>query len=815
MNIPTAMKAKLSPGEKIIHVQEGGFQYSGISIVGTHTLCITNLGIVMAHDTGGMFGTERLMEMAVNDSGLEVIYCSYAYSSSARIRSIQVSPFQVSLDLPLKKLEECLNEMPERCFRFTETVKGAYILYTEIPPRNARSKFLIVFKKDGVELKDEAFGQKTEIPYSRMSAIESLGRHSLRLEGTFEIDGKTLSSMEWFVPDLKAVEWLKQLQRLKPQLSDLTGEYVQAAEVTVDWIEEGIKRQTKMSLVKKSSGSWIIADEANWKIIEEFSQRVDKLYYDKSGHTVILKKPESVYVLNFRKSDDPLFKPQAWHEQRRILHESMGQLNGEYGTSTFKNTKVRLLNEPHQSFALLDWDTLSVLASRDQKTDIIESGSDMFILSENEVAVVSWEDENWKNAFEEKRRILFKDSKLGLTALNEPFRMHQSPKKLEFRQSDEKIAASFDTADIRDISILELVDPQTGRVQVGISTAGTAEPFVVSIGAEEVPGLIERTYRFGKTALVQQMSSSRLYLSWTRQMNDFALYHLFGQLYALQAGVEEIRQAFTDTKERNLALLNFMYYAIQNQKRRVDQVSIYLPAMLEHSSNKLVEASGQTHDEEPFRMMQYGFIGVGNRIKQSLTELDSALSPVYSLIVERPDISETIKSKTKRGYMQAAATAGAGLAITALSGGLALPLLLGGAFMGANSYSSSKDAHHKMELDAKHDADRLDFYMRKALDSLDHFMTTLAPFYISEVNRSMLGSFKQLAPVYKAALADSTASTQLFSEIGNLYTFKQLPIDESVTMKRAALVQEIHESSQLAQQFVQNFQNEVKFHVPK
>jgi hypothetical protein len=141
--------------------------------------------------------------------------------------------------------------------------------------------------------------------------------------------------------------------------------------------------------------------------------------------------------------------------------------------------------------------------------------------------------------------------------------------------------------------------------------------------------------------------------------------------------------------------------------------------------------------------------------------------------------------------------------------------LLPGMFMGVGTYFLSQDMKKQEEMRIENENYRLDFYVTKALESFEHMMQTLIPYYVSEVNRGFVQCFQQLAISYKPVINLPAVKQELFKQISEYYTFKQLPIDNSVITKKKELIEKVQDTPLLANNYINLLKQEVHFNVPE
>jgi hypothetical protein len=150
-----------------------------------------------------------------------------------------------------------------------------------------------------------------------------------------------------------------------------------------------------------------------------------------------------------------------------------------------------------------------------------------------------------------------------------------------------------------------------------------------------------------------------------------------------------------------------------------------------------------------------------------------------------------------------------------IAGAFFPPLLVGAALTGFNTYFTKQDAEEQKKIREQNENYRLDFYVEKIMDSFNHFIETLLPYYVSEVNTATFQTYKQIHTQFQPVLDSNKTREYLFDRITQLYTYKQLPIDESVTMTKRELVDRTNDSLNSANARLNHFKLEVESVVPK
>ncbi|MFB9324978.1 hypothetical protein ACFFSY_03465 [Paenibacillus aurantiacus] len=833
--IPQKIRDCYNSGETDVYNRQKGFDYSGMSQLGTHTLVITNYGRVIAYDTGGIFGTERVMHFDAKSTKLLISFSG----STVYVKSSATYPFKLDFTLNSWDFIDLFPNIPYECFDFPSDAKE---LISTLISYQGQSKTHMSLKLAAkfIEIihQDDFVTNTFTVPLHRIETWEASGAHSLTLKGHFDIQNESISSIQLFIPQKEKLQSVKTLLQDAPRLSQLVGPFksiypityrfggsdskvelsnkaATAAAIILGVVNSFMSNKTA-SLVYHDHGVVSFLDEDNWKVLHQFSLQNDEWYYDKKENRTIIVHNNKAFVVNMQRPDAIAFAKATWGSSCGVCVPQTGYLYGVYQQNRYTKDEVSMLVQSSNQIRLLHWKELQLSAPLFlQSCDIVGYQHRMFIFEDSSISMITWPDKKWAAYVNPKTPNNLDDVSFGITSMEHPFFIEQTMRGIQLRQSPDTVLHDFEYHAISDISIAEpegdsFLVPCNISAREGANGSGTNR---FMLPAAEVHKIIYATYYHAKAPLIERTEAKQIYLSWTRQVNDFALFHLFGQLLAIQAGIREIHDNVSDRDQRNHRLINFMYYAIQNQKRRLDQVSIYLPAMLDRNVKDIFEPSGNKHDEELFRQLQRGFMNVSVQIKSALNEVESALSAVSSTIIPKGDMDEIIADRAKRGYTQAAATTGVGLAIALSTGGLAIPFLLGGAFLGFNTAQTSKEAKRLEQMKTEMENHRLDFYMTKALDTFDHLMLTLLPYYVAEVNRHMVNCFERLAGEYRAAWKSPVVIENMFREITQLYTYKQLPIDATVVLRKKELMDTVQKAVYLSEQHIQFFQQEVNVHV--
>jgi hypothetical protein len=299
-----------------------------------------------------------------------------------------------------------------------------------------------------------------------------------------------------------------------------------------------------------------------------------------------------------------------------------------------------------------------------------------------------------------------------------------------------------------------------------------------------IPVLVSTTFKEKKYPLLHSAKLTDLYSSWGRQLNDFMLYHLFGQLIILNKGIKEIQEKDNlSAQKKNEQILNFMYYAIREQKHTLERVAITFPqTVLEEERSFLF-----LNREADYEQFQAKLLAISNQVHRSLTEIESSLNPVSFAIIPRKSLEVHIEKKEKRSYWGAAILTGLGV----VTGGIGL--VAAGGILALNSYFGKKEKQEVHQYREENDQYKIEFHISKALDSFDHLMMTMLPYYVSQTSKAYYSVAKANSKLLAHQNGQEINKTKnaIFERLVNLHTAKQLPLEQGNLLNSEAVIKEL------------------------
>lgn len=409
----------------------------------------------------------------------------------------------------------------------------------------------------------------------------------------------------------------------------------------------------------------------------------------------------------------------------------------------------------------------------------------LFIIESEEIFLVNLGNE-YKNTLKLKGQLkLTKDlHRFGYTEEGQPVILHISTDGITFKQSTNRINLSLKNNQIKDIFIKEFMT-ESQFTKVSISTMDDLD-YIFYLFGKSTNELIKETFKNSKLKLYDSYNAKQLFTSWARQVNDILSYYYFGSLFFVKKEIDVLlsKNETILGDEDKLKIANILYYEVQNHKKQLETIAIYLPKLLEANERDLMGKLGKNIDSLSFKTLQKQLLAIAGQLQRSLNDIERALAQIPYAIY--PD-TNTRNATTSSRYRQASTMGVIGFAGTLATGAIALPFMLGSAVNAWNTFKLDKE----LEGIEKR---KINIYVYQAIDSLEHLMKVMIPYYVDEVNQSLFYMFKQIGQTYKAFPDSDEIKKELLERISDLYTTKQLPISNSILKPKKHLIEQIHAS---------------------
>ena len=466
-----------------------------------------------------------------------------------------------------------------------------------------------------------------------------------------------------------------------------------------------------------------------------------------------------------------------------------GEIGGEY---YFKEDAM--ISVQNDLVVLINYNTLQPLGGFKIDTmNFFQEKDKLFFTTDRLIMFLELHEESNLNLSRGKE--IKADSKLsiGYDIEGHPFLVSIEDERLILRQSNKRVLESIKVYDITNIVVEEFYNRESTFVKVSVRQRNN-EKKELFISETYAPQLIKLVYKSSKIKHYEYSNVQRLFTSWGRQVNDILNYFYFGSLFILR---DELREIITnkqemETVEGKAKAVNILYYAIQDQKKQLEVVSVYFPKLLEKQERELMVKVGGAINDKPFKSLQKQLLSVTIQIRNSLSEIDRTLEQISYILKPNIAVKGPITG-SKNSKLES--IAGVGVTEGTLTESLASPELVAAVKDFWSSYKVDKALE---EIEQR----KLDIYIYQVFHSFEHLMEVMLPYYINEVNELTYNIFRIISKNYSNLLSSQVVKLRLFERICDLYTFKRLPVSEYMVKPKSKIIEEIHSAISQSDLFV-------------
>jgi hypothetical protein len=793
-----AISSNFYTGEYSVFDAGDIFNFPNKSIVGTKSFCITNQGRVFAHDTGGLFGEIQLKTY----SNIIIVTLE---KNTISLSSIAGESFTFRTELSSHSFIQIYEKVPSNKFLFIFSEKTNCI-YQYSDENNINHTLIdeLILENDKLKFRQG----NIEIPFYRVRNIERKGLF-IEITGVFHVGDMILRSLKLFLFDEGIINRLIEKFTTHPTIFQMIGDVSDIYTTTLEANISGQQhRNQKIALCFDSAHIYLI-NEMKAQLIFKLDRATTKIHFSKLDQKLAFGKDQSIYILEVSQDKLEEYITNYLSKNSSFFRYHIGHLNGTLLGEKWLKEEVSLISEG-TTLTLVTSQGLKLLPFNLNDYGLLLDRNNLIIHHEQEIALLQLNEEKLielKQTGKENNRII------GYTPNYEPYLISQDEERILFKQHPDK-SFHFHNEDIINISISKYGEEDSIFSEITIKIKNDPQDLIVYVPNNMIKDFIHKTYYYSKQKALEVVTAEQLFLSYSRQVNDYILYQYFGQIFAMHRGLQEILESDINPDIKNGKIINYLFYSIQALKKHFDTISIYLPSVLEREMQGII-GNQDPSASLPYKNLQRGLMGITGQINRSLNEIEGSVSAVSFVLIPREDYSQLIKDKTNRDIAFSTTLVGLGAA-SILVAPVAVPaLLLGGIFSAVNTFFRQEDSKKQEELRKRNEDNRLDFFVGKALDSMEHLIQTLLPFYISETNHSIYQTFNQVSQEKRQFLQSREVKENLFQKISQYYTYKQLPIDDSVLVRKGELVELTHTCVNRSELFIEQFQQEVTDHVPK
>ncbi|WP_404429593.1 hypothetical protein [Sutcliffiella horikoshii] len=788
---------KLSDNTTSITIKDG-------SQLGTYTLMFTSQGRIVAHDTGGIFGEEKTIAYPVKGSK---VYAEIT-EKGIKLQSGYHGRLSFTVIVNLEAFLVISRIIGEEYFIFDQKDKclvGENLAYT--------TSYYITTHTNHLELRQDGSLDITKIEYSRIISIEQDSDGVIRMATDIILPGLgKLNKLCLFLPYEQQRQKLLQSVKRQPNIGSLLK---QGERAVAGRLEGGIGRNSLVTydvfIVDNLQSIKLIRRDNLTAILERKKQDVD-LFYNKNQQYIVMRlgdtflyiypeptegtkgdyyrelsKESSALLSNL---NNPLMDPNTKvllnHINEKVYYEKAAEWRGNLLGKPLDHQIDLAFTRDHLYF--LSSETKELLYSKPIKElKIYKQNQHLFLLQEDGLAFLKSSNIQILKMFVHTDEATLPN--VWLDQNENPYYYHSDENGLHYYVQQNNLVDSISYRNLAAMQI-EPTDVFQGFSKVVVTENDIVKTFYMD--QLQLENLLQRAYILEKKVMLKTVETPVIYKSMVRSYSDLLIYEYFGQLTALYKGLDEFYELEISEEERTRKMASYLYYGIQNQRKRMDTISVFLPTMLNRMESDIFSRLFHKElDDKAFKTMQQQLVSITIQMKGNLLEIENSLAHLSSILIGRQSVAGLIEEKKKNGYKTSTyAALGGGIAIMA---GLTIgaPLLLGGALMALNTKQSADMMKNQEQLTLAQDNKRNEFFLAKSLEMFDHFMATMLPYYVGRVNDSMFNTYQTMSEIYEPYLTTNDLKNECFLRVAAIYTYLHLPVEYGASEIRHTLLKDV------------------------
>lgn len=299
-----------------------------------------------------------------------------------------------------------------------------------------------------------------------------------------------------------------------------------------------------------------------------------------------------------------------------------------------------------------------------------------------------------------------------------------------------------------------------------------------AIGIRMPIDMYKATYRQSlldlKAPSLSDFTITTLMTSRARNLSDMLIYEFFGQWQILLDYMSSFmdEEKFSKDEMTNYGL--FMYHAIYQQRKRMEEVSSKFPYFMSTLASKVGVSSEGNHI---YQKQQRQLFQLSAQLKSQFIELENLLSQVTYVHVRNDEYQKRMDLAYKENNQRKLGGALiAGIGVTVLTGGLGLILPAKALFSG---WSDAKQREELTKIQAEKEFDKNEFLFKKAVDLIRHMNAFTIDHHVDLLNQFTFEILQLEAREIMRLEPSHQQRERLLEQSVQLYTKNALPIDFS------------------------------------
>lgn len=319
-------------------------------------------------------------------------------------------------------------------------------------------------------------------------------------------------------------------------------------------------------------------------------------------------------------------------------------------------------------------------------------------------------------------------------------------------------------------SVKNFYDAQTHQVDNDVVM--NLDELKVKIPVDLYKGTYTQSLLDLKTPSLSDTPLTALMTSRARNLSDMLLYEFFSQwqilLDYMSSFVDD--EEFTEEEITNYGL--FMYHAIFQQRKRMEEVSSKFPHFMLTLATEVGTSNASNHI---YQKQQRQLFQLSAQLKSQFIELENLLSQITYIHFHNEEYQKRINQAYKESSLKKAGGAlVAGIGVTVFTGGLGLILPAMTLF---SEWANAKQRKELNEIQIEKEFKKNEFLFKKAIDLIRHMDSFTINYHVDVLNQFTFENLRHEAREIASLKLNYQQKKTLLKQSIHLYTKNTLPVD--------------------------------------
>lgn len=327
------------------------------------------------------------------------------------------------------------------------------------------------------------------------------------------------------------------------------------------------------------------------------------------------------------------------------------------------------------------------------------------------------------------------DKYIGYTEKGNPFFIMLSNESINICNSRENCVLEIEKARISDIKVNEENSIENGDF-VNTEIKYGDKKLRVNLKRTLIVDMTENVFSDYQISLFENAGIDEVYENWVKTVSDMVVYNIFGEVYQLCSDFLKPFDFNSDVVEC-IKFVNEYYYKIEKQKKKIDNITVQLPGILEKNEINYFRGMGIDGEFSELEKIRNVMLEVRKSVNSDFNEVIGKFNVINHVIMPAEHID---------------------------------------------------DFADRLSI---HDMYHIEYFTESGYECLVHFLQDLLPFYVEKVIVTVFETYIKLYDNYKK-IDEMELKYELMNRIKSAHVFKQFTIESNSSVLRKDVVDDLY-----------------------